>query len=372
MSSKDRADDPPAAEAGVAHRLEPTPDPIKLLEPEHLYKAVGLFFLALLFYAFFGPISRVLLIVYASVIVAVALNVIVGLVPEYRREVSAALGILLFGGVGGTLWVAIPALTRQLRGLTSELPRIRQLLTSAGEWVQTRTGLSTDILGDSFFSDALANAEVLGGARSIAEGLLLPIVIIVGGIFAVAKPNERLLSPLLHVVPRERRESFRRLFSLLGDRLKGWVKGTLMSMLAVGVLTALGLWLIGVRFSLLLGVISGVFEIIPLIGPWAAGGLAVLIALLDDPTKAIYVAVLMLVIQQVESNLITPFAMSKAAEVHPFVTLFSLLFFGSIFGFLGVILALPLVILVWTAVEVLWVDRAIQAETDVIEPLVRE
>lgn len=356
----------------------PTPPPPgnpsvgRPIQPEHLYKAVGLFILGLLFYSFFDPISRVLLVVYAAAIVAVALNVIVGLVPGYRGLMSALLGVAIFAAFSALLWFGIPAIAEQMRGLTAELPRIRALITQWGDWLQQRTGINIEIIGDSVVDSALEDAQILGRARSVGEAILFPLLIIIGAIFAVARPNERLLSPLLHAVPRDRRDSFRELFVLLGQRLKGWVRGTLLAMVAVGLLTTIGLWIIGVRFALLLGLISGLFEIIPILGPWVAGALAVGVALLDDPTKALYVAILMIVIQQVESNLITPVVMSRAAQVHPFITLFSLLFFGSFFGFLGVILAVPLVILVWTVVEVLWVDRAIGAEGDQIEPVVRE
>jgi predicted PurR-regulated permease PerM len=78
----------------------------------------------------------------------------------------------------------------------------------------------------------------------------------------------------------------------------------------------------------------------------------------DDPMKAIWVAVAMTAVQQIESAFVTPLAMSTSVRVHPFVTLFALLMFGSLFGFLGVLLAVPLVLLIWTAVEVYWIDEA--------------
>jgi predicted PurR-regulated permease PerM len=363
---------PGASRPGISTEPHPPAGPIA---PEHLYKAVGLLFLFLIFYSYFAQVTRVLLIVYAAVILAIALNVLVRLVPTHRRLMSAGLGIVIFGLLGITLWIALPALSNQLRGIAGEAPRFREQLDYLSAWIRDRTGLNVELFGTStraLFGDMFGAPDVLGTAWGIVEGLFLPLVILIGALYAVAKPNQQLLSPLLHMVPRDRRDDFRRLFALLGDRLKGWVKGTLLAMFAVGLLTALGLWAIGVRYSLLLGVVSGLLEIVPVLGPWVAGGAAVAVAFIDDPTKAIWVVLLMLVIQQLESNLITPLVMSQAAKVHPFVTLFALLFFGSIFGFLGIILAVPLVLLVWTAVEVLWVDRAIKAEGDRIEPLVRE
>jgi predicted PurR-regulated permease PerM len=369
----DRADRAPAG--GSASRRANDPSPLDGLRPEHLYKAIGLFFLFLVFYSYFRQLSRVLLIVYASAILAVALNVLVGLVPRHRKLVSVSLGLLIFAGLGSAAWFGVPALAGQLRGFTGELPRFREQLEGWSEWFRQQTGLNVELFGTqarNFFGEMVAGAEVLGTAWGLVEGIFLPLVILVGAIYAVAKPNERLLSPLLHAVPRERRDSFRRLFAILGDRLRGWIKGTLLAMLAVGLLTGIGLWVIGVQYALLLAVIAGLLEIIPVLGPWIAGAIAVAVAFLEDPAKALWVVLLMLAVQQLESNLITPLVMSQAAEVHPFVTLFALFFFGSLFGFLGVILAVPLVLLVWTVVQVLWVERAISAESDEIEPLVKE
>jgi len=345
------------------------------IQPEHLYKSVGLLFLFLVFYRYFAELSRVLLVVYASAIVAVALNEFVRLVPIQRRLISGILGLVIFAGLGLTLWFSVPALAEQMRGLSGEVPRFQEQLDRISGWLRERTGLNVNLFGPgagSALSDFLGGPDVLGTAQGVAEWIYLPIVILVGGLFAVAGPNERLLTPLLHVVPRDRRDDFRRLFELLGERLKGWVKGTLLAMIGVGLLTTLGLWAIGVRYSLLLGVTSGLLEVVPFVGPAVSGVFAVSVAVLDDPNRAIWVVFLMLAVQQIEGNLITPLVMAKAAKIHPFVTLFALLLFGSLFGFLGILLAVPLTILVWTTVEVLWVDRAIQAEGDYIEPLVEE
>lgn len=358
-------------------RTEPAPAPAIGIgfEPEHLYKAVGLFFLFLLFYANFAAISEVLLVVYASAILAIALNVIVGLAPRHRAFISIAIGLLLLGAVALTLWFAIPPLAAELRQLFEQLPFYQQQLQEWSLWLREKTGFNVDLLGPgtrAFVGRMLRGGDILARAGGFFEGILIPLLIILGSLFAIANPNHRLLDPLLYVVPRSRRESFRRMFLLLGVRLRGWVKGTLIGMLVVGALVTLGLWVLGVQFTLLLGILAGLLEIVPIIGPWVSAAAAVTVALMQDPTKAVWVALLMFAVQQLESNLILPLVMSKAAEVHPFVALFALYFFGNLFGFLGVILALPLVLLIWTVVEVLWVERVLGTEHDRFEPLVRE
>jgi predicted PurR-regulated permease PerM len=348
------------------------------IAPEHLYKTVGLVFLLALIFRFFDALAQVFLVIYASAILAVALNVIVRLFPLERRLVTAALGVAILGALGLILWWAVPALIEQIQGLSREIPRLQQQLDEWSRWLRQRTGLNIDLFGERsqqiarrFFS-GLQGDDMLGRARGVLEILFLPLIILFGGLFAVAKPNDRLLAPLLRAVPRDRRLAFRRLFELLGDRLRGWVKGTLMAMFAVGALMTLSLSIIGVQYALMLGIFAGIVEFVPLVGPWVGGAVAVAIAFLDDPSKALWVIVAVIVIQQVESNIITPLAMATAAKVHPFVTLFALILFGSLFGFLGILLSVPLVLLIWTLVEVLWVERAIDTDEDTIAPVVRE
>lgn len=354
-----------------------SPGPVHL-RPEHLYKAVALFFLLAFFYRFFPQISSGLLLLYAAAIFAVLLNAVVEPFPVQRKWVAALVGILIVAAVGLLLWFGIPALFSQLRNLGSRIPEFEAQLRQWERQIRESTGMNVPLVGPQVeqrlqqMFQSTAGGDVLGNARTMLELLFVPILILFGGLFAVAKPNERLLSPILRATPRDLRPAVRRIFELLGVRIMGWLKGTLIAMLGVGLLGFLALSLIGVPNALFLAVLSGVTEFIPLVGPWIGGAVATVVALLDDPTKALWVALAMLAIQQIEGNIITPWAMSAAADVHPFVTLFALVFFGSLFGFLGILLAIPLVLLFWTVIEVLWVERAIDTDEDRIQPVVEE
>jgi predicted PurR-regulated permease PerM len=352
--------------------------PPTTIAPEHLYKAVGLLFLLALIYRFFEPITHVFLIIYAAAILAIALNVIVRLFPIERRVVAAGLGLTILASIILLLWWAVPALMEQVQGFARDAPRHQAQMEEWLGLLGERTGLNIDLFGERsqrFFRDLISSMQgenFLGRAVGLLEILFLPIVILFGGLFAVGKPNDRLLAPLLRVVPRDRRLAFRRLFELLALRLRGWVKGTLMAMVAVGALMTLALTVIGAPYALMIGLFAGVVEFVPLVGPWVGGAVAVALTFLDDPSKALWVILAVLAIQQIESNVITPLVMASAAKIHPFVTLFALLLFGSLFGFFGILLSIPLVLLFSTMIEVLWVERAIDTDEDEIAPIVKE
>lgn len=345
------------------------------LQPEHLYKALGLLLVVLVVVTQFDAIAQVLLMVYAAAILGVAFNSVVTLIPHHRRWMAGILGLVIFGGIAGALWFGVPALAEQLRGLSGDLPRYRQRIEGWTADLRTLTGLNIDLFGSrtrEMFGTFFSGGALLGTARGIVEGLFLPLVLIMGGLYAAASPNDRLLVPLLRLVRSDRRDQYRRMLELLAVRLRAWVKGVLLSIAIIGVLATMGLWLIGVPYALLLGVIAGLAEIVPLIGPWVSGALIVAVAFLNDPTTGLWAAVLMLAIQQVESNLITPLVMARVASVHPFITLFALLLSATLFGILGILLSIPLVLLAWTAVEVFWVQGKLGTAGEPIEPVAEE
>lgn len=366
----------PAARPVSAEAVAAPPRGPESIRPEHLYKTAGLLLLLALVFHFFDTLSRTFLLAYAAALGAVVLNVVVRLFPLHRKWMAALIGVLVVGGAATGFWFGVPILLDQARGLVMTAPEFEQLIERWERTIREQTGVPVQIPANapSQLAGALGGQgnAVLGRALNLVEILFVPLIIFFGALFALANPNDRLLNPFLRMAPHDRRPAFYRIFQLLGERLLGWIKGTLTAMLAVGLLSMAAFWFIGVPNYLLLGLINGLLEFVPLLGPWVGGATATVVAFLDDPQKGLWTAIAVLAIQQLEANLITPWAMSRNAELHPFITLFALVLFGGLFGFLGVLLAIPLALLVWTVVQVLWVERAIDTDRDRIAPVVKE
>jgi predicted PurR-regulated permease PerM len=352
--------------------------PRRGLTPRDLYGAVWLLFLAAIVYRFFGQIVQVLLVVYTATILAVGLNALIRRLPARRAWSAAGIGLIAILLVVAGLWFGAQLLLRELRAFVQQAPLLLQQFHGWLEWIHARTGFDLAPLlphalewGRGFLTGA-DGARIVGGARSLVEALFFPVLVLVGALYAAGRPNEGLLNPLLRALPAPRRDRARRLFELLGERLLGWLQGQLVAMFGVGLLATLAFSIIGVPYAVLLGVFYGLVEFVPILGPILGGVPAVLVAFLVDPMMGFWTLLAMIVIQQIESGVITPFAMARAAHLHPFATLFSLVFFGSLFGVLGILLALPLMLLLWTVVEVLWVESAIATGRDPIDPLVAE
>ena len=132
----------------------------------------------------------------------------------------------------------------------------------------------------------------------------------------------------------------------------------------IGVFWAISLSLIGVPVALLIGIFSGLISFIPYVGALISIVVPVLLALVSDPFSAVWVIVAFFIIQQIEGNLLQPIVMSRAVDLHPALVVFAILVMGTLFGIVGVFLAVPLVAAVQVLVRELWVQRMDQIGTD--------
>jgi len=341
-----------------------------------MYRAVGLIFLFAILFRYFDAVVHVLLIAFVGVILGIAFNAAIVRIPLSRGLATILLALATLGALAASVWFGISVLAQQIRSLAQDMPSILASLEEWELWLQGLIGIDIELLGDrgqQLIGDALGGVSggaLLSGAFGALEVLALSVLVLVGAFFLVAKPNEQLLNPLMRAVPEHRRPAVERMFSRTGERLAGWLWGTLLSMLIIGALSTAAFYFIGTPYPILLGVIVGLFDIIPLVGPWIGGLIAVFVTLVHDPSLALWVALTVLIIQEVEGNLIRPVVMSESARLHPFVTLLALLLFASMFGLLGAILSLPLVLAIGTIVEVFWVEETLNAGDDRIKPLV--
>jgi predicted PurR-regulated permease PerM len=141
----------------------------------------------------------------------------------------------------------------------------------------------------------------------------------------------------------------------LNRAIGGFLRGQLFVALIVGVLCSVGLLIIGLRFWLLIGMIAGLFNIVPLIGPWIGGVPGVIVALTTgDLGQAIGVVVVMVAAQQIDNHFITPYVMQRAVKLHPAAVILALLAGGSIAGFAGLLVAVPTAAVLKIVVGHLW------------------
>jgi predicted PurR-regulated permease PerM len=339
-----------------------------------VYVGVGLVFALVLASYLVYQIAVAVLVLLLTVLFSVMIS---GPVDYLERQgVGRGLGTLaVFGGLVLILGIAgralIPVIEDQARELAETLPALLENAQDLVARLQSSLGLQTSFGLDpqnvldstrSFLSGgALATVAIVGAG--LANVLSFAVVIIIATVYAVAQPAP-LINGFVALFPAGRRQRVREILREVYETLQRWFLGQLASMTIIGVLSTVALSLIGIPFALLLGILSGLVSFIPFVGPAISVIPPILLALLGDPIDALWVVLAYVVIQTVESYLVYPLVMSRAVSLHPAVVMFALLIMGTLFGFVGVLLAVPLVTALHVLLRELWIERMDQIGTD--------
>jgi predicted PurR-regulated permease PerM len=218
-------------------------------------------------------------------------------------------------------------------------------------------------------SDASQLVSRAGGyAIAAGSGLADFVLVLVGAIFLASDPGVYRRGLLL-LLPAAAEAPVSAALDDARHGLSGWMLGQSVSSLVVGILTWGGLTLLGVPASGGLAIIAGLLDIIPMVGPVIAGVPAILLAFTVSPMTALWTVVLFLIIQQLQGNFLQPMIQKQAVDVPPALLLFAVFAFGLLFGFLGVLLAAPLTVVVFVAVRRLYV-QTILGKAEILAQLV--
>lgn len=203
----------------------------------------------------------------------------------------------------------------------------------------------------------------VSGAYSVIGGVSALLLMVVGGLYLAAQPELYRQGVLLLLPDDGKRLRCAETLDAIGEALKLWLMGQLLTMAFIFAVTLLGLWLLGVPSALALAVFAGLAQFVPILGPIVAAVPALLVALTEGWTLVLWVLGLYVVLQQVESNLVTPLVQRRTVHLPPVLPLFAVVVFGLLFGFMGVLFATPLAVVAFVAVKKLWVRDALGEET---------
>lgn len=338
-----------------------------------LGKWVGFLALAIALYILW-EIRQLLLLVFAAVVFATALNSLVRRLHQAGVKrggaVALALVVLIILSIG-FVGLIVPPFVSQFQQLVERVP---QGLDRVQSWAQT---LQNMVPGSSQYLPGVNDlireiqpfATRLAGnffawfsnALSILLNLLLVLVLMVM-LLINPQPYRKGFVLLFPSFYRRRADE---ILSLCEIALVNWVGGILINMVVIAAVSGIGLLILRVPLVLANSLLAGLLEAIPNVGPVLSVVPPMAIALLDAPWKAGAVLILYIVIQQLEQYLLVPFVMSKQVSILPAVTLLSQVVFAVFFGFLGLFLAIPLVI-----VGEIWVREILVR--DILDPWDKE
>ena len=324
----------------------------------HLESLVGILALVISLYILW-EIRQVLLLAFAALVLATALNRLVRQFKQLslQRGVAVTLSVglfLLF--LVGFFALIVPPFIDEIQELTDSVPmsveQIQQQLASlqnrlpATLWAEIQNLSSFSQQLRTWITDLFSNFfDLFYDSFSVLLNMLLIFVVAIM-FLANPQPYRRVFLLLFPAFYRQRIDS---ILDQSEQALAGWMIGILFNMSIIAILSGLGLWILGVKLVLANAVLAGLLTFIPNLGPTLSVLPPALLALTDTPWKAIAVIILYIVIQQLESNVLTPLVMAKQVSLLPAFTILSQVAFAIFFGFLGLFLALPIVVVaqVW-------------------------
>lgn len=266
--------------------------------------------------------------------------------------------VVLLSAVVGFGFVVAPQISAQFQQLAQKLPQSIQHVQDELERSAWGAWLLNLVPSPEQLQDGGGGFHPGGMASSAVQTLFDILVLLFVTLFLALNP--RLYSNgLLRLVPREQRPRAAEVLGATGYTLRWWLVGTLIRMVAVGVMTFAGLWLLGVPLALVLAVLAFLLDFVPYFGPIIAAIPAILLGFTEGPQQALYVAALYFVVQQIESLLISPLLYERTVYLPPVVTILAQVVLFSMLGALGIVLATPLaaVGLVW--VKMLYVEQVL-------------
>lgn len=313
---------------------------------------------------FLGPL---ILLVFGAILISIMLRTLAypisaSGVPEWASVASVILiGVaiavafgLFFGAELANQWTTLNA----------------QFSSGLRQWLETLHLQSFDELLKGIDLSAVI-PRFLSWGVTLGQAMLGAVLVVVGGIYIALNPSPY-RDGLLKLVPKQYQANADATIGDISEALERWLRGMLAAMVLVGVLTAFGLWIAGVPSPLLLGTLSGLANFVPYIGSIAAAVLILTVAAAQSWETIVWAAAVMFVVQQVESNVITPLVVGGSVHILPATGLFAVVAMAMLFGPLGVLFAFPLTIVADIAIRRLYVRDVLDKPVEILgEPAAR-
>ena len=311
-------------------------------------------------------LRTLILMIFGAVVVATIFRAFAGRLARLglREGIATAASIIVILGLA----IGLIALFGSYVGEQVEM--LRESLPAAWKTIEVRLG---DLgLGDQIkhFAESIrapggsSFTAFAGTILSIGSGIADVLVVLVAGIFLATQPRFYLTGAVKLIPPAKRHLAIEAI-SESEHALRLWLRGQLISMTVVGLLTGLGLWALGMPSAFTLGLLAGLLEFIPFAGPILSAIPAILLALAVSPDLALWVLLLYFAVQQFEGYVLTPVVQQYAVDLPGVVLLFALIAFGALFGTLGVILAAPLTVVSYVLVKRLYVIETLHTPTPI-------
>jgi predicted PurR-regulated permease PerM len=291
------------------------------------------------------------------------------LARKLRLKKGLAIGIfyiMIITPVVTLLILILPVLGNQIMSLVKDIPKYYNVLTDGLKHLQDmfQTNPAMQKMVDSFLASIQPRIEsylsdmgikAFNFIISLTNSIFTLILAIVLNFYFLID-MENIERWFISIIPENIKDKTLNALKEINSSFKSFLKAQLILCLFVGLADGLGAWILGVNYPLILGIIAGFTEIIPYLGPFIGAIPAIIVALTISPWKALEVSIWYLVVQQLEAHFVVPNVMGKTMGLHPLTVIFSLLVFGKLLGFWGVILAVPIAAMIKIILKIYFTD----------------
>ena len=304
---------------------------------------------------FWQPILKVVLVVLTPFIISSFIAYLLHPIIEKTHDAGLPrpiailiIYILFFGGIGFALYKGTPVMINQLKELSENFPRVAetyrqwifQIHHSTSNWPE---GVHQRV--DGMFAEfegmiGVLIQKIINGIKTILNSFFI-LIVIPFIVFYILKDFQEVKKAVWYMTPRKWRNGGIAFLSDVDKSLGNYIRGQLLVCLIIGLLATVSLWLAGMKYPLVLGIIIGITNVIPYFGPIIGAFPAVIIAATISVKMVIIVIVIIFGLQFIEGNILSPLIVGKSLHIHPVLIIFALIVGGEIAGVLGLILAVP-------------------------------
>lgn len=301
-------------------------------------------------FTFLYLVKEILALIFLALILSSAIDPWVDWLKERRIPKTLSIitiYILFIGIILTTIILVIPPVAKEIGQLASLFPEYYSKLTG----VFNRFQASSD---PSFVENVQVGLNSLSsGLSETINGLFTTTAQVFGGVFSFitililafyfAMEENAIKKFANSIIPQKYQSYIVDLIPRIQKKLGQWLRGQLTLSLIIFAITFIALVIAGVKYALILALLAGAFEIIPYFGPWIAGGVAVLLTFTQSPVKALIVAIIYLIVQQLENSVIVPKVIGKSVGLNPIVVMIGILIGFKLVGVVGGLIAVPII-----------------------------
>lgn len=349
------------------------------LDPD-LIRGLGKFFLILVFTYIgikaFPYLSNALVLLLVSVLLSSILGPFVDILE--RRQIPRVIGALIVLLVFLFLIVLafrflIPAVREQAIAVNEliQSQRPAELLHTFQQWISEKLPAAAageieniDFSGkiNAFFSDFLSGSvSLLFNIAGMISSLFIVIVIT----YLMMKDSRKITKSIISLIPNKYFEPGLNLADKIQTQLSNYIRGQFTDALVVGMLSVIGLWILDIKYFVFIGLIAGLANLIPYIGPVAGAIPAMAISIINNPGEPImlvYIAIMFAIVQMIDNSIVSPAVMSKSVNMHPISVIIIIIIGGHLMGAFGMLIAVPAAgILKVTFEQIVWTVKHYQS-----------